>query len=186
MIATEIYDRIIYYTDLFDKDSDIVSLIENDETNIDGVLPKWINWGPSDQKIIYGQQKRIDDKTLYKNNIIKNIYDSIIKCSKEYSNRYGVDIGNLTPLSISKYFEGQSMGSHIDSYSDTPKEVLSIVLYLNDNYKGGELYFKNQNIKIKPQSGSLIAFPSVDPYFHESLPVSSGIKYISPGFWIKN
>ena len=78
------------------------------------------------------------------------------------------------------------MGPHIDSYSDSPKEVLSIVLYLNNNYEGGELYFKNQNIKIKPEAGSLIAFPSVDPYFHESMPVLSGIKYISPGFWIKD
>jgi len=78
------------------------------------------------------------------------------------------------------------MGPHVDSYEDDTKQVLSIVLYLNDDYTGGELYFKNQDIKIKPEAGSLIAFPSTDPYFHESLTVTSGIKYISPGFWIKN
>ncbi len=186
MIVKEVYDKIVYYTELFDKNFDIISLIEDDENNKNGILPKWTNWGPSDQKVVYGQQKRFNDQDLYKVDIIKNIYDAIVVCSKDYGDRYNIDIGNLTPLSVSKYFEGQSMGSHVDSYGENPKEVLSIVLYLNDNYKGGELYFKNQEIKIKATAGSLIAFPSSSPYFHESLPVTSGIKYISPGFWIKN
>ncbi len=186
MQTKEYYHKIVYYSNLFDSNEDIIKLIEDDDSSANGILPKWKSWNASDLINIYGQQKQIHDSDLYESNIIKTIYNAIVKCSKEYSDRYSIDIGNLTPVSISKYFEGQSMGSHIDSYGDNPKEVLSIVLYLNDNYEGGELYFKNQNIKIKPEAGSLIAFPSVDPYFHESLPVSSGIKYISPGFWIKN
>ena len=166
--------------------------IEEDELSATSKITKWNSWGSSDNKTFYGKQKFINNVSnefnvsKFDSLIINTIKDVIIKCSQEYSERYSLDIGKLTPLSISKYFEGKGMGPHIDSYSDSPKEVLSIVLYLNNNYEGGELYFKNQNIKIKPEAGSLIAFPSVDPYFHESMPVLSGIKYISPGFWIKD
>lgn len=192
MKSKEVYDKIVYYYDLFPSTLNIVELIEEDELSATSKITKWSSWGPSDNKTVYGKKKLIHgNESEFSNSkfdffIIKTIKNAIIECSKDYSKRYSIDIGNLKSLSISKYFEGQSMGSHVDSYENNPKEVLSIVLYLNDNYNGGELYFKNQNIKIKPEAGSLIAFPSVDPYFHESLPVTSGVKYISPGFWIKN
>ena len=192
MIAIEVFDKIVYYKNLFTDNFNIVDLIEEDELSATSKITKWNSWGPSDNKVVYGKQKFINNVSNelnvsgFDSFIINTIKDAVIKCSQEYSERYNLDIGKLTPLSISKYFEGKGMGPHIDSYSDSPKEVLSIVLYLNNNYEGGELYFKNQNIKIKPEAGSLIAFPSVDPYFHESMPVLSGIKYISPGFWIKD
>ena len=192
MIAIEVFDKIVYYKNLFTDNLNIVDLIEEDELSATSKITKWNSWGPSDNKVVYGKQKFINNVSnefnvsKFDSFIINTIKDAVIKCSQEYSERYSLDIGKLTPLSISKYFEGKGMGPHIDSYSDSPKEVLSIVLYLNNNYEGGELYFKNQNIKIKPEAGSLIAFPSVDPYFHESMPVLSGIKYISPGFWIKD
>lgn len=192
MKSKEIYDGIVYYYDLFPSSLNIVELIEEDELSATSKITKWKSWGPSDNKIIYGKQKIIHSSQNELNDskfdsfIIRTIKNAIFDCSKDYSERYSLDIGNLTPISISKYFEGNSMGPHIDSYGENPKEVLSVVLYLNDNYEGGELYFKNQNIKIKPEFGSLVAFPSTNPYFHESLPVTSGIKYISPGFWIKS
>jgi predicted 2-oxoglutarate/Fe(II)-dependent dioxygenase YbiX len=192
MIAIEVFDKIVYYKNLFTDNLNIVDLIEEDELSATSKITKWNSWGPSDNKVVYGKQKFINNVSnefnvsKFDSFIINTIKDAVIKCSQEYSERYSLDIGKLTPLSISKYFEGKGMGPHIDSYSDSPKEVLSIVLYLNNNYEGGELYFKNQNIKIKPEAGSLIAFPSIAPYFHESMPVLSGIKYISPGFWIKD
>lgn len=192
MKSKEIYDKIVYYYDLFPSSLNIVELIEEDELSATSKITKWKSWGPSDNKVVYGKQKIIYSSQNEFNNskfdsfIIKTVRNAIVDCSEDYSKRYSLNIGKLAPLSISKYSEGIGMGSHVDSYSETPKEVLSVVLYLNENYEGGELYFKNQNIKIKPEAGSLIAFPSTDPYFHESLPVTSGIKYISPGFWIKN
>jgi predicted 2-oxoglutarate/Fe(II)-dependent dioxygenase YbiX len=190
--SQEVYDKIIYYHDLFPSSLNIVELIEEDELSGTSKIAKWKSWGPSDNKVVYGKQKIIYSSqnefndSKFDSFIIRTIKNAIVECSEDYSKRYSIDIGNLTPLSISKYFEGQSMGPHVDSYGDDTKQVLSIVLYLNDDYAGGELYFKNQDIKIKPEAGSLIAFPSTDPYFHESLAVTSGIKYISPGFWIKN
>ena len=192
MISKEMHSGIVYYTKLFSDNLNIVDLIEQDELSSTSKITKWSSWGPSDNKVIYGERKLIDnsfsefDASRLDYSITKTITDSIIKCSEDYSKKYNLDIGKLRSLSISKYFQNQGMGQHIDSYGENPKEILSIVLYLNDNYEGGELYFPNQNIKIKPEAGSLIAFPSIQPYSHEALPVISGTKYISPGFWAKD
>jgi hypothetical protein len=50
-----------------------------------------------------------------------------------------------------------------------------VILYLNDDFEGGEVYYKDLNLKIKPKKNSLIVHRST--FFHEVLPVTSGIRY---------
>jgi hypothetical protein len=38
---------------------------------------------------------------------------------------------------------------------------------------------------IKPEAGSVIVFPSVEPFYHQSMPLKTGTKYMVPAFWIK-
>ena len=58
---------------------------------------------------------------------------------------------------------GTSMNIHVDNWGEEDKTrnlVYSGVLYLNDNFEGGEIYFPNlEGFTYKPQKGSLIAFP---------------------------
>ena len=54
----------------------------------------------------------------------------------------------------------------------------SVLLYLNDDYKGGELEFTSFNYKIKPKAGMLIGFPSDHRYLHAALPTLSGTRYV--------
>lgn len=63
--------------------------------------------------------------------------------------------------------------------------VLSTVMYLNDDYEGGEIEFVNSNIKIKPPAGSIIFFPSNFLYIHEVHPITSGFRYSLP-HWFHN
>jgi predicted 2-oxoglutarate/Fe(II)-dependent dioxygenase YbiX len=62
---------------------------------------------------------------------------------------------------------------------------MSAVIYLNDDYEGGELRFPEQDVMIKPEAGSVIVFPSVEPFYHQSMPLKTGTKYMVPAFWIK-
>ena len=55
--------------------------------------------------------------------------------------------------------------------------AISAICYLNDDYEGGEIEFPNFKIKIKPESGMLILFPSNYAYSHIAHPVTSGTKY---------
>ena len=64
--------------------------------------------------------------------------------------------------------DGSENTIHIDNYyydengdlkiKDGYSKDKSAMLYLSDNYEGGELYFPNQNFSIKPQAGTVIFF----------------------------
>jgi Rps23 Pro-64 3,4-dihydroxylase Tpa1-like proline 4-hydroxylase len=193
MLNVERFEKISYYKNVINDPQFLINLIEESDKNltIHTSIPSWQEWIASgDEEYVFGYQKRfknfvdedidINIKTI--NSILKQ---AIVGSSEDYSKYYSVNIGTLMPLSISKYSTGKSMGPHVDDYNNGDDPNISVVLYLNDNYEGGEINFPNQNITIKPEAGSIVIFPSVDPYYHQSLPVISGVKYMSPGFWRK-
>jgi predicted 2-oxoglutarate/Fe(II)-dependent dioxygenase YbiX len=55
--------------------------------------------------------------------------------------------------------------------------TVSLVAYLNDDYEGGELYFRLQGLNIKPKAGDLYIFPSTYMYPHQAKVVHKGTKY---------
>lgn len=63
---------------------------------------------------------------------------------------------------------------------------LSNLIYLNDNYDGGELYFPQHDLKIKPEPGMFISFPGNWWNRHGILPASEKRFAISIFFKIKN
>jgi predicted 2-oxoglutarate/Fe(II)-dependent dioxygenase YbiX len=193
MLNVERFDKISYYKNVIENPESLINLIESSDKHLTNStsIPVWKEWIASgDDKYVFGYQKRFNnsietdtDQEIQKiNSILKK---AIVESSEDYSKHYSINIGSLMPLSISKYSTGKSMGPHVDDYNNGEDPNISVVLYLNDNYKGGEINFPNQNITIKPEAGSIVIFPSVDPYYHQSLPVISGIKYMSPGFWRK-
>jgi len=53
----------------------------------------------------------------------------------------------------------------------------SMLIYLNDDFEGGELKFPWLNYQYTPVAGDLVIFPSNHLYTHESLPIKSRNKY---------
>lgn len=70
---------------------------------------------------------------------------------------------------------------HLDKETNTwvraQDRDYSILVYLNEEYEGGELELINYNFRIKPTTGMLLAFPSDHRYLHAALPTTSGIRY---------
>lgn len=68
---------------------------------------------------------------------------------------------------------------HVDAGPSPPSclRQLSMILFLNDDYLGGEFVFTRQKIELKPQPGDLLVFPSGFCYPHEAKPVLEGEKY---------
>lgn len=75
-----------------------------------------------------------------------------------------------------KYSGGQEYKAHADGFTKDGRCVSAIV-YLNNDYEGGEVEFVNFGIKIKPEPGMLLLFPSNYAYRHIAHPVTSGTKY---------
>ena len=107
----------------------------------------------------------------------QDLYDVKLPAVQDYSRMY--NINNLKyweAFNFIKYGPGQHFMEHHDhgfSYNCT----LSLVAYPNDDYEGGELYFRLQKLKVKADAGDLFIFPSNFMYPHQAMPVHSGTKY---------
>jgi Rps23 Pro-64 3,4-dihydroxylase Tpa1-like proline 4-hydroxylase len=116
------------------------------------------------------------------------LYSSLEKAFEHYSNSiYPLAAKNIKSRENSIHLLRYQAGGHLPAHQDqgVSSRVLSTVMYLNDDYEGGEIEFKNSNIKIKPEAGSIIFFPSNFLYSHEVYPITNGIRYSMP-HWYHN
>ncbi|GAB4233914.1 MAG: 2OG-Fe(II) oxygenase [Elainellaceae cyanobacterium] len=100
---------------------------------------------------------------------------------------YGVKFPYAEPCSILRYQVGQFYKRHVDNIllssrfqeveQGIPTRDISVVGYLNDGFTGGETYFDRQDVKVTPEAGAVLVFPSYFTHPHESLPVIEGEKY---------
>ena len=86
--------------------------------------------------------------------------------------------GVLPIKRITRISQGKKMDGHTDL--GEPRCVHGVVLYLNDDFVGGELHYKDIGVRYKPRAGSIIVHEA--KYFHEVLPVESGVRYSATTF----
>jgi len=79
--------------------------------------------------------------------------------------------------------EGVELKSHTDQHTD-PSIRYAAILYINDDYKDGTLFFKNkENSDLRPVPGTLLIFPGNEEYEHGVRFVGEGpIRYVTVGF----
>ncbi len=79
--------------------------------------------------------------------------------------------------------EGVELKSHTDQHTD-PSIQYAAILYINDDYNEGTLFFKNkENSDLRPKPGSLLIFPGNEEFEHGVRHVAEGpIRYVIVGF----
>jgi len=114
------------------------------------------------------------------NSDLKNIYNEIDerlqKCLKDYCSKFNIAMEYQEAVNFVRYGKDQHFAAHADhgfSYVCT----VSSVMYLNDNYIGGELHFPFLNYTYIPQEGDIVFFPSTYLFMHAALPITAGTKY---------
>jgi prolyl 4-hydroxylase len=88
-------------------------------------------------------------------------------------------VGLNERLRFYRYEVGQSFGVHRDGYyqrSKTEQSLLTLILYLNEDYTGGETFFTDMENLIVPKAGKALLFPH--QLWHEGRRVNDGCKYI--------
>jgi len=71
-----------------------------------------------------------------------------------------------------QYFKWHRDGSFKRSYFEVSK--ITFMIYLNDNYTGGETEFRG--FKVQPKAGSALIFPH--QLMHQGSKLHSGVKYV--------
>jgi hypothetical protein len=83
---------------------------------------------------------------------------------------------------IQRMQPGVKLTAHADQHTD-PSVKYATILYLNDDYADGELFFPNLDIQLKPKAGTLVFFPGDEEYEHGVKHVGEGpIRYVLVGF----
>jgi len=87
-----------------------------------------------------------------------------------------VEVRGDEGYSLLRYRKGGEYKEHVDRGSQNNR-IVSGLLYLNDDFEGGEINFSRYDLTVKPKKGSVILFPSFHTHLHASLPITSGTKY---------
>lgn len=111
---------------------------------------------------------------------LKKITDGYIVHGNEVFSRLTIGIGwpehsdNSEFQEIRKSSENLKVG---DPYKFVHNTQYGVVVYINDNYEGGEIYYVNQNVIYKPKAGDLIIHSSEEKCKHGVKEVISGARY---------
>jgi len=123
----------------------------------------------------------IDGKALEILNIMNDVY------CRQMAAFFNVNFEWYERPQILRYPPGGKYNQHADSehweaskneWVRVQDRDFSVLVYLNDEYEGGELQLVQQNFTIKPKPGMMLAFPSDHRYLHAALPTTSGIRYV--------
>jgi predicted 2-oxoglutarate/Fe(II)-dependent dioxygenase YbiX len=104
--------------------------------------------------------------------ISNTIIDEIIP---DYTEEHLVTTSGYEGWRLLKYSGGGEYHSHYD-HSPANSRIVSLVAFLEEPEEGGELEFPFFKVKIKPEIGDVVVFPSNFPYVHIAHPVTAGTK----------
>jgi hypothetical protein len=149
-------DGSIFLTDYFRQ-------IDPDIRNFIG-----FHWGTTDQSRLYLSQPIIH----------ASMHKAIRDIQSLMENHFNLSL-KLKRCLVQTIYPGGEVGHHWDDYYAEEEEgiaqnVYSAILYLSNDYEGGEINFSKLDIELKPDPGTLVFFPGIEQFEHGVNKVISG------------
>jgi hypothetical protein len=145
---------------------------------------------PFNYKFYIYRHEEIPENDFYREDLLEiadALYGSLDRAFEHYSEVLypwaKASVKSQEPLDgILRYHEKEGfLPAHQDL--GVSSRLISTVSYLNDNYEGGEIEFRQSNVRIKPEAGSIVFFPSNFLYVHEVMPITKGTRYSMPHWY---
>jgi predicted 2-oxoglutarate/Fe(II)-dependent dioxygenase YbiX len=76
-----------------------------------------------------------------------------------------------------RHADSENMNPETQTWSKVIDRDISLLIYLNDDFEGGELSFYKFNYQIRPRAGAVVLFPSDHRYLHQAEIVTKGVRY---------
>lgn len=160
------------------SDATDLSVFDPDKSNETGGI-EWIV-----------DKKMRDTQFINYEPIKEKVIDLFRSAVKEVINPfYGIEVSESEMPQMLSYGIGGHYRPHIDGESlwQTPdgeliwkKSIdrdLSIVMFLNDDFEGGDFVFPELKVRVRPEPGMMVCFPSNHHYRHGVEPVTKGTRY---------
>ncbi|WP_455221856.1 2OG-Fe(II) oxygenase [Kaarinaea lacus] len=148
-------------------------VIDNDQSTPDNIVKV------EDQRRI-AERVNLGKRQREINDLVKSIFVELAdKC-------FGKSLDWIESPDLMRYREGGHYIKHADSqnmdlatrmWSKVIDRDLSMLIYLNGDYEGGELSFYKLNYQIRPRAGAVVLFPSDHRFLHQAESVTKGIRY---------
>jgi len=148
-----------------------------------------VSGGPGKVSLKFKKDKQRITEDISLAGLESEVKAVLVKAYREViTPNYSQQLDWLEPPGVLKYVPGGLYNGHSDSeywHMDTGRWIrsmdrdFSVLLYINDDYEGGTIYFQNFDVRIKPRRGMLIAFPSDHRYLHAAEPLISGERYVA-------
>lgn len=124
----------------------------------------------------------VDKNTEYLDEVLREKFR--VRAQEIFDKVGGVQLNGF--LVVHRQYEGADLKAHYDQYSDKLIEYAAI-LYINNDYTSGELFFSKLDLQIRPEPGTLMIFPGTEEYEHGVHPVGPGpVRYNLPTFVKRN
>jgi hypothetical protein len=135
----------------------------------------------------------LSDETIQENSHIFTLVSNLCNVINNY---FGETYCSVMP-SVRRWEKGELQTPHMDNiepdgripftekkdFYPYPIIDLTALIYLNDDYLGGEIYFPKRNIEIKPKAGSILVWPASEN--HGVKKILDGNRYTIVCFLIK-
>jgi hypothetical protein len=195
---------MVYYKNIIDNPANLISKIESlDQRYLKDSAPDqtsvkpWVAWtyGNGDNKLMFCWQKFIPQvKDLQQTDIYYNeqleisseLFGALDKTMKHYTTQlYPFAEKNIKSREHTMHLLKYENSGHLPAHQDqgVSSRVLSVLVYLNDDYEGGDIEFRHSGLRFKPEAGSVLFFPSNFLYVHEVYPVTKGPRYALPNWY---
>jgi len=111
--------------------------------------------------------------------IVKMIEEPLLKVIDIWAEKTNNPVPDFITrnYSVYTYRQGGHVGRHIDIDPTNPSHTMdwTILIYLSDDYEGGNINFPDQKIRFRPAAGSALCFRTIEPHIAEE--VIDGDKY---------
>ena len=155
-----------------------LSVFDPDKTNATGQTSWIVDKQTRDTQIVPMGPLFPKIEDLFRN-AVREIINPFYQCEVDSSEipqvlSYGIG-GHYKP-----HIDGESIwmtprGEKI--WKKSTDRDLSIVFYLNDDFEGGDFIFPELKIRVRPEPGMMVCFPSNHHYSHGVEPVTKGKRY---------
>lgn len=145
-----------------------------------------IIWGSN---TLQGIPDKVSKNFYEKHDAFMILKDAMDRLQNEIEQHFGRPLEEGFP-GIRMWSPGEYQPLHADGEDPEghPNEAYIVdygsVIYLNDDYEGGEIYFPDQGIDFIPKAGTVVFFPSNNMFIHGVKEIKNGYRYTCPQFWI--
>jgi hypothetical protein len=118
-----------------------------------------------------------------------HIIDKYIdKMQRVIEDQFNCTVSKRPPV-IMKWRPGTEQRPHADKQLNDgqpnafPSYDLNSLFYYNDDFEGGDLFYPDHDVVIRPQPGLAVLHPGDINYLHGVTMVTSGYRYTTPSFY---